>query len=116
MTSATIGVFVLWLGWFGFNPGSTMALDPKAIAHVAVSTNMAAAAASISALFTAIVMLGKPDLSMILNGCLAGLVAIIDHPCICLQQRPAHALCRSCVSRRAASISIVRPWMARCLL
>lgn len=76
MTSATIGVFVLWLGWFGFNPGSTMALDAKAIGHIAVTTNTAAAAASISALLTATWLLGKPDLSMILNGCLAGLVAI----------------------------------------
>ena len=80
MTSATIGVFVLWLGWFGFNPGSTMAADPLAIAHIAVTTNMAAAAASISALITATLLLGKPDLSMILNGCLAGLVAITA-PC-----------------------------------
>jgi Amt family ammonium transporter len=80
MTSATIGVFVLWLGWFGFNPGSTMALDAKAIAHIAVTTNTAAAAASLSALVTAILLLGKPDLSMILNGCLAGLVAITA-PC-----------------------------------
>jgi Amt family ammonium transporter len=80
MTSATIGVFVLWLGWFGFNPGSTMAADAKAIGHIAVTTNMAAAAASISALLTAKFLLGKPDLSMILNGCLAGLVAITA-PC-----------------------------------
>jgi Amt family ammonium transporter len=80
MTSATIGVFVLWLGWFGFNPGSTMAADPMGIAHVAVTTNTAAAAASLSALVTAILLLGKPDLSMILNGCLAGLVAITA-PC-----------------------------------
>ena len=47
MTSATIGVFVLWFGWFGFNPGSTMAADPLAIAHIAVTTNTAAAAASL---------------------------------------------------------------------
>jgi Amt family ammonium transporter len=80
MTSASLGVFVLWLGWFGFNPGSTMALDAKAIAHICVTTNTAAAAASISALITATVLLGKPDLSMILNGCLAGLVAITA-PC-----------------------------------
>jgi len=80
MTSATIGVFVLWLGWFGFNPGSTMAADAKAIGHIAVTTNTAAAAASLSALLTATVLLGKPDLSMILNGCLAGLVAITA-PC-----------------------------------
>jgi Amt family ammonium transporter len=80
MTSATIGVFVLWLGWFGFNPGSTMAADPLAIGHIAVTTNTAAAAASLSALITATILLGKPDLSMILNGCLAGLVAITA-PC-----------------------------------
>lgn len=80
MTSATIGVFVLWLGWFGFNPGSTMAADARAIAHIAVTTNTAAAAASLSALVASIVLLGKPDLSMILNGCLAGLVAITA-PC-----------------------------------
>jgi Amt family ammonium transporter len=80
MSMATIGVFVLWLGWFGFNPGSTMAADPLAIAHVAVTTNTAAAAASLSALVTAILLLGKPDFSMILNGCLAGLVAITA-PC-----------------------------------
>jgi Amt family ammonium transporter len=80
MSMATVGVFVLWLGWFGFNPGSTMAADPLAIGHIAVTTNTAAAAASVSALLTAIVLLGKPDFSMILNGCLAGLVAITA-PC-----------------------------------
>jgi Amt family ammonium transporter len=80
MSTATIGVFVLWLGWFGFNPGSTMAADPLAIGHIAVTTNTAAAAASLSALVTAVLLLGKPDLSMIMNGCLAGLVAITA-PC-----------------------------------
>lgn len=81
MTSAALGVLILWLGWFGFNPGSTMAaMDGKAIAHILVNTNLAAAAASLSALVTAWVFLKKPDLSMILNGCLAGLVAITA-PC-----------------------------------
>ncbi|MFQ3621358.1 MAG: ammonium transporter [Spirochaetales bacterium] len=80
LTVATLGVFVLWFGWFGFNPGSTMAMNPSAIAHIAVTTNSAAAAASISATLTAWILLGKPDLSMILNGCLAGLVAITA-PC-----------------------------------
>ncbi len=80
MSMATIGVFVLWLGWFGFNPGSTMAADALAIGHIAVTTNTAAAAASVSALLTSIVLMGKPDFSMILNGCLAGLVAITA-PC-----------------------------------
>jgi len=77
---ATIGVFVLWLGWFGFNPGSTMAADAGAIGRIAVATNTAAAAAAISASITAWLLLGKPDLTMILNGALAGLVAITA-PC-----------------------------------
>jgi Amt family ammonium transporter len=77
---ATIGVFVLWFGWFGFNPGSTMAADAGAIGRIAVATNTAAAAAVISASITAWLLLGKPDLTMILNGGLAGLVAITA-PC-----------------------------------
>jgi ammonium transporter, Amt family len=76
MTTATLGVFVLWFGWFGFNPGSTMALNPSAIAHIAVTTNSAAAAATVTATAAAWLLMGKPDLSMILNGCLAGLVAV----------------------------------------
>lgn len=77
---ATIGVFVLWFGWFGFNPGSTMTADAGAIGRIAVATNTAAAAAAIAASITAWVLLGKPDLTMILNGALAGLVAITA-PC-----------------------------------
>lgn len=81
MTSVFLGVFILWLGWFGFNPGSTMGLgDGSLIAHVFVTTNMAAAAGAIAAMGTAWLMLGKPDLTMIANGCLAGLVAITA-PC-----------------------------------
>lgn len=81
MTSAALGVLILWLGWFGFNPGSTMAVgDGTAIAHIIITTNIAAAAGTLAATATAWVMLGKPDLSMILNGCLAGLVAITA-PC-----------------------------------
>lgn len=75
-----IGTFVLWLGWFGFNPGSTMAADPRLISHICVTTNMAAAAAILSATFTSWILLKKPDLGMTLNGCLAGLVAITA-PC-----------------------------------
>jgi Amt family ammonium transporter len=81
MTSAALGVLILWLGWFGFNPGSTMAaMDGSAIAHILVNTNIAAATGSLGALITAWTLLKKPDLSMILNGCLAGLVAITA-PC-----------------------------------
>ncbi|MCE9525987.1 MAG: adenylate cyclase, partial [Planctomycetales bacterium] len=80
LTAATIGCLILWLGWFGFNPGSTMAADPSAIAHIAITTNTAGAAATLSATAVAWIMLGKPDLGMTLNGCLAGLVAITA-PC-----------------------------------
>jgi len=81
MTSASLGVLILWLGWFGFNPGSTMAaMNGSAISHILVNTNMAAATGALGATITAWLMLGKPDLSMILNGCLAGLVAITA-PC-----------------------------------
>jgi Amt family ammonium transporter len=80
LTSATLGVFVLWFGWFGFNPGSTMGADWASIAHIAVTTNTAAATASISALLMMWWLGGKPDLSMTLNGGLAGLVAITA-PC-----------------------------------
>lgn len=80
MSSATLGALILWLGWFGFNPGSTMAADPNAIALIALNTNMAAAAGCLTATVAAWLALGKPDLSMILNGTLAGLVAITA-PC-----------------------------------
>ncbi len=80
MSLATLGALILWLGWFGFNPGSTMAADAEAIAKVALNTNMAAAAGCLAATATAWLALGKPDLSMILNGTLAGLVAITA-PC-----------------------------------
>ena len=76
MSTATLGALILWLGWFGFNPGSTMAADAGAIARIALTTNTAAAAATLTATLTAWIMLRKPDLSMILNGTLAGLVAI----------------------------------------
>jgi Amt family ammonium transporter len=76
MTAATIGCLILWFGWFGFNPGSTMGLDALAISEIAVTTNMAAAAATLTATATCWLLLGKPDIGMTLNGCLAGLVAI----------------------------------------
>jgi Amt family ammonium transporter len=80
MTSATIGCLILWFGWFGFNPGSTMGVDPGAIAEIAVTTNAAGAAGALVATAVAWILLGKPDLGMTLNGCLAGLVAITA-PC-----------------------------------
>jgi len=80
MGLATLGTLILWLGWFGFNPGSTMEADAGLIATIAVNTNLAAAAGCLSAAAVAWVAIGKPDLSMILNGTLAGLVAITA-PC-----------------------------------
>jgi Amt family ammonium transporter len=80
MTSAVIGCFVLWLGWFGFNPGSTMVADPSAIAHVFMTTNTAAFMGLLSATALNWSWDGKPDLGMSINGCLAGLVAITA-PC-----------------------------------
>ncbi len=73
---ASLGVFILWFGWFGFNAGSTTAGTDLSIATIAVTTTLAAAAAAIAAMFTAWLRFGKPDTSMALNGALAGLVAI----------------------------------------
>lgn len=80
LSLALIGTFILWLGWFGFNPGSTMAADPRLIAHICVTTNMAAATGILAATLTSWILLKKPDFGMTLNGCLAGLVAITA-PC-----------------------------------
>jgi Amt family ammonium transporter len=80
MTSGVIGCFVLWLGWFGFNPGSTMAADPNAISHIFMTTNTAAFMGLLSATALNWLWDGKPDLGMSVNGCLAGLVAITA-PC-----------------------------------
>jgi Amt family ammonium transporter len=67
-----LGGMILWLGWFGFNPGSTMAVDPEAIARIAVTTNLAACAGTLYSWARH----GKPDFSLTVNGCLAGLVSI----------------------------------------
>ncbi len=77
-----LGVFILWLGWFGFNPGSTMMATGSgaAISHIAVTTNFAAATGTIGALLISKLWFGKWDASMAGNGCLAGLVAITA-PC-----------------------------------
>ncbi len=80
MSMATLGMFVLWFGWFGFNPGSTMAADPDAIARVTINTCIGGAVGGVAATFASYFALGKPDLSMVLNGILAGLVAITA-PC-----------------------------------
>lgn len=72
---AALGVFILWLGWFGFNPGSTMAAD-LSIAQIAMTTNLAGATGAMAALIVSWVIFGKADASMTLNGVLAGLVAV----------------------------------------
>ncbi len=76
---AALGVFILWFGWFGFNPGSTTTGDGS-IGYIAVTTNLSAAAGAIAALIVSWIVLKKPDASMALNGALAGLVAITA-PC-----------------------------------
>lgn len=80
LTLGTLGVFILWLGWFGFNPGSQLAAagtdNAIAIAHVFATTNLAAAAGAVGAMFTAWARYKRPTLSLSLNGALAGLVAI----------------------------------------
>ncbi|MBN1975684.1 MAG: ammonium transporter [Sedimentisphaerales bacterium] len=79
MPLAALGVFILWFGWFGFNPGSTTAGNGMA-GYIAVTTNLAAAAGAIIALISSWIIIKKPDISMTLNGALAGLVAITA-PC-----------------------------------
>ncbi len=73
---AALGVFILWFGWFGFNPGSTLSASSPAISTIAVNTAIAAAAGSLSAMIFVWIRYKKPDASMTLNGALAGLVAI----------------------------------------
>jgi Amt family ammonium transporter len=81
---ATLGTFILWLGWFGFNGGSELKIsdvgEANAVAQVFVNTNMAAAGGVVAALIIARLMFGKADLTMALNGALAGLVAITAEP------------------------------------
>jgi Amt family ammonium transporter len=81
---ATLGTFILWLGWFGFNGGSELMVsnvgEANAVAAVFVNTNAAAAGGTVAALITARLLFGKADLTMVLNGALAGLVAITAEP------------------------------------
>jgi len=76
MPLATIGVFLLWLGWYGFNGGSVLSADPTLVSLVFVTTTLAAAAGCLAAIFTSYIYLKKPDITMGLNGILAGLVGI----------------------------------------
>lgn len=79
MAFTTLGVIILWIGWFGFNPGSTLSVDFGGVgffAYVALTTNLAAAAGVLGAVITSWIVVKKPDLSMMLNGAIAALVAI----------------------------------------
>ena len=79
MAYTTLGVIILWFGWFGFNPGSTLSVDFGGVgffAYVALNTNLAAAAGVLGAVITSWLVIKKPDLSMMLNGAIAALVAI----------------------------------------
>ncbi len=84
MPLATLGTFILWLGWFGFNGGSQLAMDSaenvSAIARIFVNTNLAAAAGAVVALLLTQIIYGKVDITMVLNGALAGLVSITAEP------------------------------------
>ncbi|MEK9669703.1 MAG: ammonium transporter [Gammaproteobacteria bacterium] len=84
MPLATLGTFILWLGWFGFNGGSELMVsnvdESNAVAQVFLNTNMAAAGGAVAAAIVAKLLFGKADLSMALNGALAGLVAITAEP------------------------------------
>ncbi|MGB1047242.1 MAG: ammonium transporter [Litorivicinaceae bacterium] len=84
MPLATLGTFILWLGWFGFNGGSELMVsnvdESNAVAQVFLNTNMAAAGGAIAAAIVAKILFGKADLSMALNGALAGLVSITAEP------------------------------------
>lgn len=75
LTLGALGVFILWFGWFGFNPGSTLALVPE-IGEIAMTTNLAAAAGGITAMIVSWIRFKKPDVGLTLNGVLGGLVAI----------------------------------------
>ncbi|MCA0870845.1 ammonium transporter [Seohaeicola saemankumensis] len=84
LTLATLGTFILWLGWFGFNGGSQLAMgtvgDVADVSRIFANTNTAAAGGAIAALITSQLLFKKPDLTMILNGALAGLVSITAEP------------------------------------
>lgn len=73
---AVIGTFLLWFGWFGFNGASAFSADPASVSYILVATSLAASAGLMSSLGTSWIIQKKPDLTMVLNGCLAGLVAI----------------------------------------
>jgi Amt family ammonium transporter len=103
MPLGALGVFILWLGWFGFNPGSTTTAD-KSIAMIFVNTNLAAATGAILAMATSWVKFGKPEVSMSLNGALAGLVAITAG---CANVSPAGAIAIGAIAGILVVLSVL---------
>ncbi|MFC1808945.1 ammonium transporter, partial [Candidatus Omnitrophota bacterium] len=92
MALASLGALILWFAWFGFNPGSTLSVgDGSLIAHVAMTTNLSAVAGGLMGVFYAWKRFGKPDLTMAMNGALAGLVAITA-PCAFVMPHEALAI------------------------
>lgn len=104
MPLAALGVFILWLGWFGFNPGSTTSLDGGNFARVAVTTNLSAVGGCVAALITGWIMFGKPDVSLALNGVLAGLVSITAS---CYDVSPLSALMIGLIGGTVCVFSVV---------
>jgi len=100
---AAIGVFILWLGWFGFNPGSTTTGD-SSIAMIFVTTNLSAASGAILAMLTSWIMFKKPDIGMSLNGALAGLVGITAG---CANVSPSSAIIIGAISGVLVVLSVV---------
>ncbi len=100
---AALGVFILWLGWFGFNPGSTTTAD-KSIAMIFVNTNLAAATGAVFAMFVSWIKFGKPEAGMSLNGALAGLVGITAG---CANVTPGSAIIIGAVAGTIVVFSVV---------
>ncbi len=100
---AAIGVFILWLGWFGFNPGSTTTAD-KSIAMIFVNTNLAAATGAVFAMFFSWFKFGKPEAGMSLNGALAGLVGITAG---CANVSPSSAILIGAIAGILVVLSVV---------
>lgn len=106
MMYGALGVFILWLGWFGFNPGSELAISGEHaynVASILITTNLAGSTGALFALITTWVRFGKPDLSMTLNGALAGLVGITAG---CAAVSPEGAACIGAIAGVAVVFSI----------
>ena len=101
---AALGVFILWMGWFGFNPGSTTAVGGGSFAFIAVTTNLSACAGAITAMITSWILFKKPDPSITLNGALAGLVGITAG---CDAMSPTFALVTGAVAGVLVVLSVM---------